>query len=160
MNELNVTNPLFVRQFQYFNNKHQSKQSGSDFPAKLTMSGKVAEVCAQPLEDNLIQRFLTASTDQKLKEKILEIKSVNVKIPLNNLREMIKKYESNLTITGVNKLQANALKKVESKEVSRANSAARGPCWICGSKEHFKHQCTKKCQHCPSKGHRHLDCFS
>ena len=123
-----------------------------DLLSKLTSAQKSAEVLGQSLEDDLVKRFLTSCTDIKLKEKILVTKNVDGKIRLADLKDRGKDYERHMAITGVSKPQSNSSKKVAynpgSRTGSTASSTARGLCWICVSKDHFKRQYPKKCQHC------------
>ena len=56
--QLKSTNPLFNRQYNFYNLKQQQKQTASDYLATLSSAEKAAEVRGQTLEDNLVERFL------------------------------------------------------------------------------------------------------
>ena len=96
--------------------KTTNKASGSDLLAKLTRAWKVAKLGGQSLEGNLVQQFLMMSMNMKLKERILELRRVDGKIQLSDLRERVKEYKRNLAITGVSKPQADASEKAESNQ--------------------------------------------
>ena len=61
----------------YYKIRQQTKQSASHLLSKLVSAGKAAEIDGQSLEDNLVQRFLSSMTDQKLTYKILETPKVD-----------------------------------------------------------------------------------
>ena len=103
--------PALLLQF-----KTTNKASGSDLLAKLTRAWKVAKLGGQSLEGNLVQQFLMMSMNMKLKERILELRRVDGKIQLSDLRERVKEYKRNLAITGVSKPQADASEKAESNQ--------------------------------------------
>ena len=80
-------NLVFMRPLEYYNiTQQKKKQNGSDMLAKFTRAGDATEIDKQPLSDHLVQMFILALNDPKLKETILKIKKVDGKIKLDDMK--------------------------------------------------------------------------
>ena len=118
---LKSTDPVFNRQYHYYNLRQQHKQSAS-----ITWLNSDMQENQLQLEDNLVQRFSSGTSDQKLGEKILETSKEDLKIQYDAMKDKIRDYESNMAITSVRKPQANSSKKLTSNPpASKPGSRAR-----------------------------------
>ena len=172
--------PLFTRRLQFFRDSQVQGQLCSDWVARLHVLAEEADVGNLNRESILVFRIVSGCTDEKLREKLLQLQEPNLQATM----EAIRAYEagrsamratqgSSATAAAV-KTTTGAVPKQQSgggggkARESRAAFLTRmkpllGKCFACASPDHSRKECQHKnaiCPKCGERGHIQQACLA
>jgi DNA-binding protein H-NS len=150
--------PLYSRRQQFYTMECPRGQSMSEFRLKIARAAKEADIASMKEDDHIVVKLITACTDSKLKQKMLEVEKPTRKL----LEGIIDTHES--AAAGESSLRAAVDKANRATQPSRGRggSSSRGGssrggssrCATCGrAVNHGNKPCwalTKKCNTCRS----------
>jgi hypothetical protein len=154
-----VTYPLFTRRLDYFWYCQAPGQTFAEYVAKLRQKGNEADLAALSVDEMYVFRVLSGLSDNKMKEKLLELKSPSLAALIAEATD-IEVARRNLTAAGASDSQARFSRQEDKRRDNRSKS--RGPpagpkCPDCGNREHEEdYPCpaaSRSCHHCKKKGH-------
>jgi hypothetical protein len=154
-----VTYPLFTRRLDYFRYCQAQGQTFAEYVAKLRQKGNKADLAALSVDEMYVFRVLSGLSDNKMKEKLLELKSPSLAALIAEAPD-IEVARRNLKASGASDSQARCSRQEDRRRDNRSKS--RGPpagpkCPDCGNREHEEdYPCpaaSHSCHHCKKKGH-------
>ena len=165
-----VTYPLFTRRLDYFRYRQEVGQTFADFVAKLRQKGNEADLGSLTLDEIYVFRILSGLSDQKLKEKLLELKSptlaklieeaTDIEVARRNLKASSAEGASVAVAKISRELQGSQSRgRTGNRGKSEARHPTEGRCGKCGNSLHEEgYTCPadvegRRCHNCGKKGH-------
>ena len=168
--------PLATRRFDYFSLSHDTGQQFSDFSSKLRRLAREADLTRLPVDQLHVFRYITACSDDKLRDKFLEHDSPT----LADLDRIVRSYERGAATA--KSIEAKAAisrqgppnpKKPSSSTSQKQTSSTKDAsgqtikkpttCYGCGGPFHENRSmcphAKSKCKFCGRKGHTDKMCF-
>ena len=158
--------PLMIRRNEFFSLRQLPGQKFSAFMAELRRKGREADLNQLTVDQLMVFRLVSGTTDQKLKEKLLKMEDPT----LQDVERESRAQEAAMSAM-------NAMKKQQPQQQHAQANQAQAPgksknswqksgqaCFACGIKGHLKADCEKKaslhCNFCKKHGHAEKACRS
>ena len=159
--------PKIYRQMEFFEAKQAPGELFSDFVSKLRALGDEAALPSLSTEDIYIMRYLTSTSDKKLREEFLKESKPSLR-QFDKIVLQYKRAENSFQTTAASKVEANQVQRQPGERgrippLTMKELISQKRCTRCGLQTHAAGACQHKeseCRICHTKGHLGRVCQS